>query len=384
MIKILYVITKSNWGGAQRYVYDIATSLDKEMFDAAVACGGNGLLATKLQEAGVRVIQIPFLQRDINIIKEFLSLFALFKIFRKERPDVIHLNSAKIGGLGAVAAYGLRIFCGWRPKVIFTAHGWGFNEDRPYLARVIIFLAQWISVIFCDFVICVSCAVFNQGMYFPFASKKLRLINLGIKSPDFLKHLEARHRLATLNKTNSLGKEFPSVWIGCIAELAKNKGLAYLIDAISILRTSDVQVLIIGDGEDYKKLQLQISNLQLQDKVFLLGFVPEASRYLKAFDMFVLPSITEAGAYVLHEAGFAGIPAVGTKVGGIPYIIKDGENGFLVPPKNPEKLAEALKKLLGDENLRKIMGQKNYDLVSQKFSFEKMLRETIDIYNKVS
>ena len=109
MIKILYVITKSNWGGAQRYVYDIATSLDKEMFDAVVACGGNGPLAIKLREAGIRVITIPLLQRDINIIKEFLSLFALIKIFNREQPDIIHLNSTKIGGLGAVAALAAKL-----------------------------------------------------------------------------------------------------------------------------------------------------------------------------------------------------------------------------------------------------------------------------------
>ena len=79
--KILYVITKSNWGGAQRYVYDIATSLDKEMFEVAVAVGGDGILIEKLNSAGIHTIPIPFLQRDISVIKEFLSLFVLFKIF---------------------------------------------------------------------------------------------------------------------------------------------------------------------------------------------------------------------------------------------------------------------------------------------------------------
>lgn len=380
MIKILYVITKSNWGGAQKYVYDLATSLDKERFEIAVAAGGEGALKEKLAEAEIRTISIPFLQRDINIVKEFLSLFSLIKIFKNERPDIIHLNSSKIGGLGTVAAYSLRPY-GIKSKIIFTAHGWGFNEDRPYLARVIIFLAQWLTTIFCRKIIALSPATYNQAMYFPFARKKIYFMEQGARLPVFLSKEEARKEfLRALNKTDSDTNGFPDLWIGCAAELTKNKGLTYLIDAISILRTSDVQVLIIGEGEDYQKLRLQISNLQLQNNVYLLGFLPEAARYLKAFDIFVLPSITEALGYVLIEAGLAELPVVATKVGGIPWIIKDKESGFLVPPKNPEALAEALKKLLADENLRHKMGQKNYDLVSKKFSFEKMLKETIDIY----
>ena len=381
-IKILYVITKSNWGGAQRYVYDIATSLDKEMFDIAVAAGGNGILIEKLNRAEIRVIPIPFLQRDVSIIKEFLSLYAIFKIFKSERPDIIHLNSSKIGGLGAIAAFFLRAHK-LRPKIIFTAHGWGFNEDRPYIARLIIFLAQWVTVIFCHKIIVLSRATFSQAMYFPFSRNKIFFTEQGLWPVELTPKKETRKELnSALNKTNPGHKEFPGLWIGCVAELTKNKGVAYLIEAAGKLACRDFWLLILGEGEEKNKLQLQISGLRLQDKVFLLGFVPDAAKYLKAFDIFVLPSITEALGYVLIEAGHAGLPVVATKTGGIPWIIKSGESGILVPPKNPEALAEALKKLLGDEKLRKRMGKKNREIISQKFSFEKMLKETIDIYNK--
>ena len=388
-IKILYVITKSNWGGAQRYVYDLASYLPRDKFEIAVAAGGEGLLIENLSRAGIRAISIPFLRRDVNIIKEFLSLFALIKIFNSERPDVIHLNSTKIGGLGAMAARFSSLIMRYRPLVIFTAHGWGFNEDRALLLRIIIFLAQWITVLFSNIVVCVSKDVFRQGMYFPFSQNKLRMIDLAVAEPSYFTKTEARSKLqALLNKTNFTDSEFPGLlggqaWVGCVAELTKNKGLAYLIEAVSQLPASDLQLLIIGEGEDRKKLEALITKYGLQNSVFLLGFVPEAARYLKAFDVFVLPSITEAGAYVLHEAAYAELPAVATKVGGIPGVIKDGENGFLVPPKNPEALARALKKLLDSEELRKQMGRKNYDLVSKKFSFDRMLKETIDIYSRV-
>ena len=84
MQKVLFVITKSNWGGAQRYVYDLATNLPKENFEIKVALGGNGLLKEKLEEAEIQTIQIPYLKRDINYKKELLSFFSLIKIFKKE------------------------------------------------------------------------------------------------------------------------------------------------------------------------------------------------------------------------------------------------------------------------------------------------------------
>lgn len=358
------------------------------MFDAAVAAGGAGVLIEKLSRAGVRTISIPFLQRDIGITKELLSLFALFKIFKSERPDIIHLNSSKIGGLGAVAAFGLR-FYGLRPKVIFTAHGWGFNEDRPYIARLVIFLAQWVTVIFCHKIITLSRAVHSQAMYFPFSRKKIFFTEQGLAPATYLPKEKAKKELAGLNKTWPIDKGFPRLpiggqaWIGCVAELTKNKGVAYLVDASGRLPASNFKLVIIGDGEERNKLELQIAGLGLQSKVFLLGFVPDAAQYLKAFDVFVLPSITEALGYALIEAGQAGLPAVATKTGGIPWIIKDGESGILVPPKNSEALAEALKKLLDDEGLRKRMGQKNRELISQKFPLEKMLKETTNLYQKI-
>ena len=386
-IKILYVITKSNWGGAQRYVYDLARGLPLDKFEIAIAAGGSGLLTEKLRETDIRAISIPFLQRNVNIIKEFLSLFALIKIFNHERPDIIHLNSTKIGGLGAIAARFSSFAMRYGSLVIFTAHGWGFNEDRPLVFRIIIFLAQWITVLFSDIVICVSRDVFRHGMYFPFSQNKVRMIDLAIAKPLYFTKNEARNKLQTLlNKTNFADSEFPRLpdgqaLIGCVAELTKNKGLTYVIEAVGQLPASGFQLLIIGEGEERKKLETLIVKYGLQNTVFLLGFVPEAARYLKAFDIFILPSITEAGAYVLHEAAYAELPAVATKVGGIPGVIKDGENGFLVPSKNPEALAGALKKLLDDEGLRKHMGQKNHEIVSQKFSLPRMLKETIDIYN---
>ena len=154
-LKILYLITKSNFGGAQRYVFDLAIEATRAGHDVIVGFGGNGALATKLNRAGIRTIEIPSLLRDINLTADIKSFFALIDIFGKEIPDIVHLNSSKMGALGACAA---RLWNGWshllrffnlggKPMhIIFTGHGWAFNEERSDIVRFIIGIAHWITI----------------------------------------------------------------------------------------------------------------------------------------------------------------------------------------------------------------------------------------------
>ncbi len=230
MKKVLFVITKSNWGGAQRYVYDLAVSLPKEDFEISVALGGHGILATKLKEAGVRVIGIPHLERDISFVKELLSTLYLWKILRSERPQVIHLNSSKIGGLGALVAYTLKFWdlwdrkgtsrAAWKPKVIFTVHGWAFNERRNFIYQGIIYFLQWLTAFLSDNIIVISRHDYRQAVEMPLIeNEKFVLLPLGIKIPDFLASENARKFLKIDLKLKS------TVVIGTVAEFTKKKGL---------------------------------------------------------------------------------------------------------------------------------------------------------------
>src|SRR3989344_3387314 len=128
--KILYIITKSNWGGAQRYVFDLATRLPKEDFEIAVAHGGNGLLAEKLCTARIRTIKVKKFERNVKLFKDIAVFFELLSLLRRERPDIVHLNSSKAGGIGALSAR----FTGIK-NIIFTSHGLVFDEDRPFPVR---------------------------------------------------------------------------------------------------------------------------------------------------------------------------------------------------------------------------------------------------------
>src|SRR3989344_4298013 len=296
MKKVLFVITKSNWGGAQRYIYDLAINLPKENFDVKVALGGNGLLKERLDEAKIETIPIPHLQRNINAVKELLSFFSLIKIFKKEKPDIIHLNSSKIGGLGAVAALVsktlIRLFDkenkNYNPKTIFTVHGWAFNEARTFRAKSVIYISQWLTSLLCDNSIIISRHDYRQALGMPLIKKnKFSLIPLGIPENN-LDYATKQIAKKVLNiEKNS------KITIGTIAEFTKNKGLDYLLDAMSILKLPNLQLMMVGDGEDKEKIESRIANENLNDNVKTCGFVPHAAKYIKAFDIFVLPSLKE-------------------------------------------------------------------------------------------
>lgn len=381
--KILYIITKSNWGGAQRYVYDLATNLPKDRFEIAVAAGEGGLLFEKLQNKNIRTITILGLGRDINIVKEIKSFINIFRLFIKEKPDVIHLNSSKIGALGAVAARAASLIARRRFLIVFTVHGWGFNEDRHFWTKKIIFFISWFSSLFQNKIILINRRDYQSAQKF-IPQRKLALIFNGIGNQEYIMRELARAELA--KKINQQINN-DSLIVGTIAELTKNKGLIYLIDAVCELKSQptrpNLKIIIIGNGEDYEALQNHIQTLGLRDTVFLAGFIKNASHYLKALDIFILPSIKEGLPYTLMEAMAAGLTVIATDVGGIPDLITHEKDGIVIPPKNKTKIAEALNTLLKDENLRLALGRNAKEKIEKDFKLSEMVKNTAAIYEKV-
>jgi Glycosyltransferase Family 4 len=125
--KVLFLITKSNWGGAQRYVYDLATNLDLTKFMPVVALGGDGPLSQMLQNAQIPVVGLTQMRNSTSLKQAWSSYWELVRVIKSEKPDVLHLNSSVAGLVGAIAGRFARV-----PHIIFTAHGWAFNEDRPW------------------------------------------------------------------------------------------------------------------------------------------------------------------------------------------------------------------------------------------------------------
>ncbi|TAK56896.1 glycosyltransferase family 1 protein [Patescibacteria group bacterium] len=374
--KVLYLITKSNFGGAQRYVYDLATRLPRENFEVQVACGGNGTLTEKLYTASIPTLIIPNLIRNVNIFQDILVFSHILTILRRERPDIIHLNSSKIGGLGALAGRLIGV-----KKIIFTAHGWAWHESRSPLARNIIKILHWITVLLCHQVITVAEKERVEMAEMPWTKNKLITIHNGIGAIDFLEKSSARDFLITKNPALAIYKN--SLWTGAVGELHTNKGYEYLLRAFAELHHQPATPLVIlGDGEEKQALEQIIIEHKLTDRVFLLGHIPDASHYLRAFDIFTLTSVKEGLPYVILEAGLAGLPVIATDVGGISEIVEDKKTGMLVKSRDVGAVADAIPPLLDNAHLRQSLGHALQVSVGQKFTLEKMLANTTLVYTK--
>ena len=369
--KLLYVITKANFGGAQRYVYDLATAAKAQGYDVAVAVGERGVLTAKLEQVGVRTI--PFGLRQyrtfLGDILTFGPLFSLVRILRTERPDIVHVNSAKAGGLGALAARLTHV-----PLIVFTAHGWEFNAPRSWLSKIGIAFFSWLTLLLAHRTIAVSEALRHDVRYWPFVNKHITVVKNGITCPTLYSREEARAKIAP----HAIGK----YWIGMISELHPTKRIEDAIEALSIVVKTHPEVIlvVIGEGKEREKLEDLIRDLCMRDHVSLVGFQDNAASLLSAFDLFVHSSQSEALGYVLLEAGCASLPIIATNVGGIPEIIENDVHGLLVPPKNPEGLADAIEMLMANPQRAKELGARLHARVQNAFTKERVITETFTLY----
>ena len=344
-VKILLAITKSNWGGAQRYVYDVANHFNSEKgFTVKVLTGGNGGLVTKLRESSIPVLEIPHIRRDISLLKDLKSFFWICKIIRKEKPDVLHVNSSKMGLFGALAGRLCRV-----RTVIFTAHAWPFNEGRPLYQRLIFRALAFITVLLAHKTIAVSHAVIKSLKAPHFLAKKITCVYTGIKTPTLY---EKGAFFAKFNLAKTKG-----IHIVSIGELHMSKGHDRAILALATCKHLPFVYHIIGEGEKRPYLEKLIAQLELQEKVILHGFVEDASLYLNSFDLFLFPSRTEALGYVAIEALFTKLPIIASKAGGIPEALFDDPYTKLVDCDDEKKFREALLFMLHklptvDENKR--------------------------------
>lgn len=322
--KVLYVITKSNWGGAQRYVYDLATNLPKETFEVAVAVGGDGLLAERLKAARVASYPIATLQRDVSLAADLKSFGDLYRLFKTLKPDVVHLNSSKAGGVGALAARMAGV-----PRIIFTAHGWPFWEQRSFVSRAVIWFFSWLTALFSHTTICISEFDLRVARKMPFAGRKAVRVYNGIGPVE-------------LGSGEAIRSAFPASAriTGTIGELNKNKNQIALVEAAR--KNPGMHVAIVGEGELRRFLEQKIKEYGLQDRVKLFGFMP-ARDVLKGFDVFALPSLKEGLPYVLLEAKQAGLPIQASTVGGIPEILDEHNSGEFVL----ERMIERTRALYG-------------------------------------
>jgi glycosyltransferase involved in cell wall biosynthesis len=387
-------------------VFELATHLKKDGHQVAVALGGTGVLKTKLETEGIEIFLITDAQRDINITKEIRVLWRLYSIVRTYKPTIVHLNSPKIGGLGAVASrlasfmnaifggkdkesdkdgvirYGERFFV---KKVIYTNHGWPFNEPRPEWQQIVIRLFSWLTVFLGGTTIVLSRTERDDVKSWPFVQHKFTIIPNGVAVFNLKEKNEALNTLVGSDKTSTWQSENRLI-VGTISELHKNKGLTYALEGLNSYieqyPEQKIAYIIMGEGEQRTELEETISKLKFlkPEHVILAGHVNEAREYLKAFDLFLLSSVKEGLPFAILEAGYAGVPVISTSVGGIPEVIQNLENGILIAPRRPQEIKNALVYLNEHTEVKEFMIQKFKDKIEQKYNLEMIVAQIKSLY----
>ncbi len=373
--KILMIISSATYGGGQTHLYSLCHAL-KDDFDFVVVCSDDGPLNEDLREIGVKVIY-----RDIQMMKAKLGIkviLQLYRIIRYERPNLVHLHGTRSAMLGIIAARISRV-----PKIIYTVHGFSFNQKINWIMRYFYRTVEKIIALLSDLVITVSYennnSVVSRGII-PF--KKVITIYNGIDTKRFNRNYMIVNKDELLRGFNI---DTSKKVVGTVARFDAAKGLRFLILAANriLAKRNDISFLIVGDGPLREEIVNLIDTLGIGDKVILAGQRKDIPDMLNLMDIFVLPSLHEGLPIVLLEALAMSRPIVATGVNGSLEIIKDEKNGLIVPPGDVDALERAILRLIDDPSLRKRLAYMGPEFVHERFSLERMILRTRDVYERI-
>ena len=375
---ILFLATIAELGGAQRYIYDLASNLFAPAFAVTVAAGGDGPLFSTLAQRNIATQTLRHLRRAISPLHDLAAIFEIRRLLKRLKPDILHLNSSKAGVLGSLAAYGLPI------RVVYTAHGFVFNEPLPRWLAATYRILERKTAKYKDVIICVSEADRQAALTCGIAPRQeLVTIHNGIAAAlDFYPKEKARQILST---TYYLPLTTFKLLIGVVANLYPTKGIGDFVamaERISV-KHPGATFVVIGEGQDRPVLERTISKHRLRDIVFLVGAIPEAAKLIPAFDLYCVTSKKEGLPYAILEAMAAGLPIVATAVGGVPELINDQRTGELVPAGDVAALSHAVEDLLQDPTRAQQLGQAARERVRRKFSLAAMVEQTIACYQRI-
>ncbi len=373
--KILFCLTQGFWGGAQKYVLDLATGMASE-FEVHIALGADDaqMFTERLSETSVGITIHPLfhLRRDISPFHDLLAVREMKKLYKTLKPDIVHLNSSKAGIIGSLARIP-------DTKIVYTAHGWVFLEPLSKSRKWLYKALEKYTATKKDALITLSVqdtTIAQNILHIP--KEKIHTIHLGIDTLSFRSKGDARRALTSQEPNLDTNK----IWYGTVANHYKTKGLDILVEAISKLTPEEkhtLQFVLIGDGPEKNLLAQKIKDSDLSQTVFLLPFLENAPSLLPAFDVFTLPSRKEGLPYVLLEALQAGLPIIATEVGGIPSLITTQKNGWLVPPNDPKLLTQTLSRSLQEKNLWENISTQNKK-ESNLYSLSHMRENTRNFY----
>lgn len=365
-IKIAHVMYSfTHIGGLENGVINIINNLDQnKFFHIICSLTSIGKIANRILSNNVKFIELK--KRSGN---DLTLPIKLYRIFKKEEIDVVHLRNWAALVEGFIAGKSANV-----KKIIYSEHGRHF-EDVWEKKKIKFYIKRYcFSKV--DVLLSVSQNLADELATLYNLKRRIEVIINGVDT--------GRFQPAPCN-LNILEKEKQNLkLIGTVCRLDPGKNLDQLILDIGAIADSSLKLLIAGDGPERERLEDLIRKNGLLHRVFLLGNRDDVPAILNCLDLFVLPSLSEGLSNVILEAMASGLPVVAYDVGGNRELVQNGKGGFLVPLKDRRALIEAVLKILRNGSLATKMGDFNRNLVLQKFSLPKMAESYERLYSSLS
>lgn len=385
MIKILHIITRLDMGGSAQNTLVTCLGLNKDRYDVVLAHGlslesnitdwerrsVDGRVK-KAEDQGVKVVAIPSLVRKVDPVKDLRCLFYLWRLMKREKFAIVHTHTSKAGILGRWAAKMARV-----PIIIHTPHGHVFYGHFGPLASKFFLITEKVMDSVTDHIVALSEGERNDYVELSISKPhKMHTIHSGV---DIDQYTKAQVNIE--EKKRSLGLKPNGLIVGTVGWLLPIKGPMYLLRAMGTVWQShpETRLLFVGKGELKEQLSTEALRMGASDRVTFVGWRDDVAEIMQILDVFVLPSLNEGMGRVLVEAMAAAKPIVASNVGGIPDLVRDGQNGLLVSPGDSDGLCVAMKKLLDDKKMRNEMGRRGRAM-AQNFGVEKMVEKLDALY----
>lgn len=347
---ILHISRTMDIGGAERIVYQLSSDL-KDEFDSVHVASTGGLWESELAAQGIQHHKILDIDSK-NPVTVLKLLYSIRQIIKNNEITIVHTHHR-------MAAFYIRLLKFVCPKLthVYTAHN--VFKDKLPLYRFALGNAKSVAV----------------G----------EAVNKNLKEDVGITDSKVIYNGVILKKTDNQVDDivgYDGTKLGCIARLSEQKGLIYLIEAMSLLTIKDIRLFIVGEGELREELENKVKELDLQDSVIFLGYRKDIVECINSFDFCVLPSVFEGFGLVAIEAFMNSKTLVATDIPGLNEVVTN-KNGVLVPAKDSAALASAIDKLATDGTLRQELASQAKKDYENKFSYPLFLENYRELYREL-
>lgn len=366
-MRILYVITKSEIGGAQTHLMEVVRYMHYAGHDVLVVTGTTGWLTNELTAIGVDYEILPDLVREINLPKDIKTINSICHILEDKQPDIIHCHSSKAGIVGRIAGAIKNV------PAVFTAHGWAFTSGVSSAKRIIYAAIEHMMLGITKKVICVS--EFDRQLakrWFLHNYNRVVTVHNGIVDKAFNSNIVREYSLP-----------LKLISVARFSHQKNNMELIKAIEQINKLYSDNLQLNMVGDGPLLSEAQTYVTSHNLENDVHFLGSRTDVDDILNQNDIFCLISNYEGLPISIIEAMRARMPIIASDVGGVNELVQDDVNGFLIPRGNISELVEKLKYILDHKELIKYMGEASRKIYEEEYTADRMNQKILSVYNEV-